>query len=280
MSYYPCDVLFSKLKRIFTEKAPDWLFALVAMPYWRLNPHCDNVIVIPHDNCWLVIKDDLRFFVPDPREGKRPLASEHSYECYFEIKRGDTVLDVGAGYGQFTIYAAKKVGKGVVVAIEPEPKNLANLRANVNENGLSNVYIVGKAVSNCKKKSKLYLGKGFGTHSLINDVTVNNHLITRSKNDYIEIPTSTLDNIISNLGIKRIDFLKMDVEGAELEALRGSRMSLNMTEKLVVAAYHCRHGRETWPEVQQFLRGKGFEVHVTDERLVYAWKTGKVNFNP
>lgn len=267
--------MFSKLKRAFTESTPDWLFALVAMLYWRLDPRRDNVILIPYGNCWLAIKDDSRFFVPDPREGKQPLASEHSYECYFKMKRGDTVLDVGAGYGQFTIHAAKEVGKGIVVAIEPEPKNLTSLHANVDENGLSNVYIVRKAVSNRKKKSKLYLGKGFGTHSLIHDITVNDHLITRSKNDYIKIPTDTLDNIISDLGIKRINFLKMDIEGAELEALKGGRKSLEMTEKLVVAAYHCRHGQEAWPEVQQLLRAKGFEVHVTDERLVYAWKAGK-----
>jgi len=261
------------LKQRFNMCAPNWLYALLVMVYWKMHPHRPNIVLIPQKDGWVAIKGDLRFYAPDPRVAKVFSPPSHSYERYFGVKCGDTVLDVGACIGEFTIPFARKVGrKGIVIAIEPHPKNIVCLRRNIIANNLDNVWIVTKAVSNCKKISKLYGGKTFEEHSLISNVVARNASTIRSENEYIKIPVDTLDNIISNLGITKIDFMKMDIEGAEIEALEGAKRTLNITEKLVIAAYHLIYGEKTVFRVQRLLENSGFLTRVTDDGLVFAWK--------
>ncbi len=86
--------------------------------------------------------------------------------------------------------------------------------------------------------------------------------------------TETLDGLVSRLGLERVDFLKMDVEGAELDVLSRGKKTLGITRKVAVAAYHLREGRQTWPEVEKILRKHGFETQVTEKRIVRGWRLG------
>jgi hypothetical protein len=74
--------------------------------------------------------------------------------------------------------------------------------------------------------------------------------------------------------VERVDYMAMDVEGAEREALRGAKRILRCTEKVVVGAYHQRGGEPTWFWVERYLKKMGFKTKVTDDGLVHAWRTG------
>ena len=79
----------------------------------------------------------------------------------------------------------------------------------------------------------------------------------------------TLDNIVKDWN--RIDFAKIDVQGAELEVLQGAEEMLMKTKKLVVETHY--HGaRALYPKVATCLEAKGFTVHVTSDRIVHAWR--------
>jgi len=253
--------MFDELKRKFMEMAPNWLYAAIRVLYRMLRYH-EIVLFIPHGDSWRVVRGDSKFFVPTPKAGVTFFPS-HPYERFFEARTGDVVLDVGAGIGRDTIYFARKVGKeGLVIAIEPEPKNLVCLRANIAEKRISNVLVIEKAAWSCGGKLKLYLGESIADHSATRDFGRGS----------IEVQADTLDNIISDLRVNKVDFIKMDVEGAELEALEGAERVLSMAKKVVVAAYHIRNGEVTSLRVSQFLKNRGFQVHASFDNLIYAVK--------
>ena len=84
----------------------------------------------------------------------------------------------------------------------------------------------------------------------------------------IEVETVLLDDIINELKIKKIDFLKIDIEGAELEALKGAEKSLKITRNIAMELHYDGEDEE----VKKFLEERGFAVHVIGN-LLYAEST-------
>ncbi len=184
------------------------------------------------------------------------------YEQVFRVEKGDVVLDVGAHVGIFTVKATKAVGKdGLVVAIEPEPMSMALLQENVRNQDLNNVVFVGEAAGSRKGRAKLYLSPRSGRHS-----------ITGAGTDYIKVDMDTLDNIASKLKLKKVDFIKIDVEGAELEVLRGAEKILNSPNvKLAIAAYHkLPDGKPEFPDILSYLKSRGMKIWTKNKIFIYA----------
>jgi len=188
----------------------------------------------------------------------------HDYERYFPVEQGDVVLDVGAADGVFTSLAARKAS--LVIAVEPEPRFGAVLRGRFS--GSPNVVVVEKAASDRRGVLPFY-PKGYSS-SLING----------REGTRVEVRADTLDNIISELGVRRVDFVKMDIEGGEVEALEGAENVLRTARKVAVAAYHRVRPdiSPTYPWVEGFLRERGFNT-ITESAgffdgmgLVYAWR--------
>ena len=137
-----------------------------------------------------------------------------------EIKSGDTVVDVGANIGYYTLIFAKLVGNtGKVIAFEPEPKNFKILKKNISINKLTNVILEQKIVSNKNEKTKLFLA---------NSGIVGHHINpTKNSTNFIEVDSVTLDDyFLTNNISKKINFLKIDVEGAEIKVLEGAKTIL------------------------------------------------------
>lgn len=187
------------------------------------------------------------------------------YTKLYELKRGDTVVDAGANIGTFTVLAAKRVGDGGrVIAIEPEKKNLGNLGKNIEINGLDNITVAPKGLWDRRSREMLYLARGGGGHSLV-----------RYSDKTEEIEVDTLDNILEELGVSKVDFIKMDVEGAEIQALDGMKRALETNDvKLAIAAYHIVNGGQTYKIVIPWLERAGFHVH-EEGGFVYAKKLPK-----
>jgi FkbM family methyltransferase len=131
------------------------------------------------------------------------------------VKEGDSVIDVGAHVGYYTLLLSQLVGKtGKVYAFEPDPKNFELLKKNIEVNGFENVELIQKAVSNKTEIIKLYLGDEDRATNRIYDAQLND---TKKS---IEIKTISLDEYIKD---KKIDFVKIDVEGSELGVLKGMK---------------------------------------------------------
>lgn len=128
------------------------------------------------------------------------------------VKPGDVVVDAGANIGYYTLLLARLVGpQGKVIAIEPDPDNFALLKKNVEANGYRNVTLIQKAISDGAGKVKLYRSiRSTAQHSLA----------ASGENDpYVEVDLGRLDDLVPD----SINFMKIDVEGAEVGAMNGAR---------------------------------------------------------
>jgi FkbM family methyltransferase len=134
------------------------------------------------------------------------------------IARGSVVVDVGAHEGYFTVVAARLAGKnGRVIAIEPQARLLPILDCNLRLNGLANVDVVECAVSDRAGVAPLYLepGHNTGVTSLTNR--------SRWRRSTQNVSTRRLADILRDRAIGYVDFIKMDIQGYEYEAILGSR---------------------------------------------------------
>lgn len=181
------------------------------------------------------------------------------YDRFFEPKKGFTVVDVGAHVGIYTLKAAAKVGKqGRVISVEPNPWAWQYIVANARMNSFDrNVVPVNVALADFEGRANLYLS-GFLTCSL-----------SPKYDKYIEVPVDTLDGLMKKLGLKKCDLLKLDVEGYELEILKGADNTLRSTSMVVVSAYHYAGEVET---VRGLLKSKGFDTILSSKGHVYAWR--------
>lgn len=205
----------------------------------------------------------------------------------FSLNPGDIVVDAGANIGSFTIKAANIVGnEGRVIAIEPEKENLKILKKNVDANNLTNVSIVPKGLWSKKGTMSFYLNDYPGLHSLFNSTPGKPskkpyEQSPKTKCPITEIKIDTLDNIIDELEIERTDFIKMDIEGAEIEALQGANKTLARKKlKLVIEAGHIVNGEQTYKIIAPWLREKGFRIVKIDKKqqgTIFAIKTDHVS---
>ena len=133
------------------------------------------------------------------------------------LSPGMTVMDIGANVGQFTLVAAGRVGpNGRVHAFEPTPELATHILSNLELNGLENVTVNEIAVSEVAGRAMLHFAEPGdpGENSIVN-------LVPGSQ--ALEVSTITLDGYVASRGIGRVDVIKMDIEGAEMPALRGAR---------------------------------------------------------
>jgi FkbM family methyltransferase len=182
-----------------------------------------------------------------------------SYDRFWDIQQGFKVLDVGAYIGIYTLKTAKKAGcQGRVISIEPEEENFSFLLKNIEINGFDNVIPVRAALSDFEGKGSLFLSaRGSGEHSLL----------SRSQMK-IDVPVYTVDGLMQKLRMDSLDVMKIDVEGAEIQVLKGSNQMLkeHRIHRIVVASYHYPNESS---EVINFLTVFNFRVFA-DRSYVYA----------
>ena len=141
------------------------------------------------------------------------------------LKEGMTVIDIGAAMGYYTLSATKEVGpSGKVLAFEPSPRNFQLLRRNVERADAKNVTLIECAIADFVGTSKLFLS---GTNPLADSLGPGRP----NEKTSIEVPVTTLDAYLKNT---RVDFIKMNMEGAEPLALRGMQAILKNNPNLVM----------------------------------------------
>ncbi len=166
------------------------------------------------------------------------------YIASLPIGNSKVFLDAGSFIGTFTIYVALLVENSQVVAVEPDTHNRKLLVENIRINNLTNVIVCDKGLWN--KKTTLKFAADDGEMSGFE--TSGN-----SSDNVILVKTTTIDGLSKKYKAD-FDYIKMDIEGAEIEALQGSIALIRRVKtRFVVASYHMREGEMTKKRVEDFF---------------------------
>jgi len=143
------------------------------------------------------------------------------------LQSGMTVFDLGANIGQYTLLAAKSVGPtGRVHSFEPSHRMFDELCFNVDLNGMSQICVLNN-VAISDRRGNAMLSKHAPGEEVFGSLAPQHRFVGRSVVGYEEVEITTLDEYVRENGISHVDFIKIDIEGAELLALRGAKQLLS-----------------------------------------------------
>jgi FkbM family methyltransferase len=183
------------------------------------------------------------------------------------LRKNSTALDIGANVGLHTMYMAKLVGgAGAVFAFEPSPANVRSLRYHIKVNSLRQVQIIERVVADQNGGMLPFFLLNDGDHSS-NSLTFGRKRVpnldeTLHRNArVIPVEAISLDKFCADTKIAP-DLIKIDVEGAELQVLRGSAQSLSSTRPKIILAVHpwWLPPGQTTDDIVAFLKDKAYWV--------------------
>ena len=180
----------------------------------------------PHD--WVVINDYDGTLKMKLRRSTYlgSLIYWHGYQSRSELmvlhgllKPNMTFVDIGANMGEFTLFAAKRLPLGSVHAFEPLPQLYTLLGDNVALNGFTNVHTYNLALSDAPGRLTMYTSTDVVLHGGLNEGLGSLYRDESRSEVAGEVSVSTLDDVLGQ--VAHIDVIKIDVEGAEVNVLRG-----------------------------------------------------------
>jgi FkbM family methyltransferase len=178
-----------------------------------------------------------------------------------ELESGDVLWDVGANVGLYSILCGAKLENGKVIAFDPHPENADKLNKNASLNDIRDFTVKSLALGNKNETMKLQLEdskSGAGGGTLVPDRRKSDDLSTEN----IEVKVRSGDELVKK-GLEEPNFIKIDVEGAELEVLEGLEKTLNRGKcRGICCEVHCHYG-VSQKGVEDLLRKYGFKTKFT-----------------
>ena len=191
---------------------------------------------------WIAGAGEHGYWLGSYEMGKR-LAFER------EIKPGSVLYDIGANVGYFSLLASVLVGEnGKVFAFEPLPRNIQFLKKHISINKLTNIEVIETAVSSQTGQAFFELGAS----------TAMGHL---SDSGGLQVQMVSLDDLVSNGELKPPDYIKLDVEGAEYDALRGAEAVIDKFHPILFLDTHQRSAHQN---TIGFLKQKNYRFEILD----------------
>ena len=178
------------------------------------------------------------------------------------LKAGDVFYDIGANVGFFTVIAAKLVGTtGKVYAFEPGQGNASSIRHNAQLNNFTQVEVIEKAVSHSSGEGQLLLAQYSGGHAL---ATADAPPDLAGE---VTVDLVSIDDLIAQKKIQPPNFVKVDVEGAELDVLKGMTETIKTYKPTII--YEVDDGDRTaydrkYQELASFLQSFNYQVTQTE----------------
>ena len=206
--------------------------------------HFTDTLTKPLLKSTVVAAGDCKFYLLD-RESMSIVSASLGFEEFMkpwlQIKAGDVVIDVGAHVGKYTVSFAKKGAK--VIAMEPSRETYQVLVRNIAANGLKNVVPLNVAAWKERTRMALFHGPTPAQHSL-----------KRSFKESENIFTETIDTIVNLQCLTSVDWIKVDVEQAEVEALEGAQITMHRMRPRIIVEVWLRNEHR----IRELLKRNGY----------------------
>jgi len=180
-----------------------------------------------------------------------------------QLEEGMTVIDIGANIGYYTILMARAVGEnGRVIAVEPNPVMVRELTRNIAINNIKNVDIESIALSHENGQIEFYCPEyGAESHGSLRPNR------TFQINNTIAVQTERIDDLLARIGCKKVDFVKIDAEGAEYSIFNGGDKLLTQMKPRII--FECAETlREAFGgnvfDCLAYIHSKGYQLREID----------------
>lgn len=197
------------------------------------------------------------------------------YTSFFEIggylrqgrwrpQPGMVVVDAGGGRGEFALYVSRLVGpEGRVFMLEPDPDSRALAEKAFEANGGRPDNLVVLSEGLWKVPGKLTFAAGLGGSSVLVEAGTDTARQAEAQGaELVSVQVHSLPSLVESQQMSRLDLVKMDIEGAEVEAIEGAGLVLGrLKPKFSIAAYHQREGRPSCELLEPLFQGHGYHVH-------------------
>jgi len=233
--------------------------------YSLLNPRIGFTVFYPAGDTWRAYTRGRSFPVRDTRLWVL------EYFRRFVPQPGELIFDIGGELGFETEQFSELVGpQGRVFTFECLPDHVRRLREMAERRG--NITVIERACWNCPDTLEFSVGRTPGSGTAVADVRGQaGQELADPGREKVKVQAETLDSLWHQHAAGRpVDFLKMDIEGAEYEALEGAAEMLRHTRRAVIAAYHLRNGVRTADRVADMLRAAFPLVEIHENNHVYA----------
>ena len=202
---------------------------------------------------------DVPFMFPSHTE---PYGTTQEYLEFADLKQGQTVLDIGAYSGVTSIIFAQRVGPtGHVYAFEADEMNYECAKINVemakHAMGLDNITLLHKAIWS-HNDGVLFSNEGAMGSSAV-------AITGGGRGKERLVASTTLSSFLVDMNLKQVDFIKVDIEGGEVELLKSSADSLRSINAKLIVEPHWVNGRLSTEECSRFLNAAGFSVRARDK---------------
>ncbi len=217
----------------------------------------------------VTMRDGIRLLARPRSEDKdviRGVVLNHEYaQEGFEIGSHDTVVDIGAHIGAFTVTSARSASEGIVYALEPVEANYELLLRNIELNGLKNVVPTKMAVAKGSGKREMFVQE---------DATSGHSFHYRSNRKPVTVDTTSLEDFVDRMGIKKIDLLKIDCEGAEYEILADCPERIFSMTRRIAMEYHFGEDKKDPQILIDILEDNEFKMTMSSPKewggLIFA----------
>lgn len=191
-----------------------------------------------------------------------PYQTCQQYLEFAQLKEGQTVLDLGC-YSGLTAIAFSNVVKGAgrVISVEPDPSNFSacayNFYLHNRVTALKNITLLPLAVSGISGTLRFSSEGAMGSSAV--------SLVGAYRGSVLEIPCVTLDELVKQSGVKQVDFIKMDIEGSELDVLRAAGSFFKNHRPRVIIEPHVVGGKLNAQEVIDCLTNYNYQCELIEQ---------------
>ena len=264
------------MKKIYNYLIKYKLYKLISFLYsaysLKLNKKFTKIF---YDEVW-IHKQDNEYFADrrinlriDFRKEFNTFKNEWLY--IYQPQKGDIIVDIGAGIGTEVYHFSKFIGEnGKIFAIEAHPETFKCLEKLIEYNNLYNVLAINSAITD--RECEVVIDDP------VNHISAS--ILSKTGENFIE--GLTLDKVVELNRIEKIDYLKMNIEGAERLAIKGMRESLKITKHICISCHDFKSDRgdsdimRTKKIIIDFLENNNFKVNLRNDTFK-PWINDQVN---